>query len=264
MTKCSRDIFQFDHFWVSVLTAVHSSWKVSLMRALDCSNLWCLRVSVAVMKQQAKEERVYLPHACFHITLLHCRKSGQQLGQGRNLEAELMRRPWRAAAHCFAPVACSACFPTEQDHQPRDSTVHNGLGPLPLITKFKTCLTFGSYGDVFSVEAFPLSDDFSLWHVDIKLASTEGNLILSPFRRITSDLPLGSGSSPAVASWLDLQYQAYISSHGAGCKSTPWFVYNRHTTNTATVVSCQVSLHSAVWVHREVGLLMTFLPQQPL
>jgi hypothetical protein len=71
---------------------------------------------------------------CFHTTVYHQKKSGQELKQGRNLEtgadAEAMEEC------CF--LACSSwltqsAFLEIIGHQTRDGTTHNSLGPLPSI-----------------------------------------------------------------------------------------------------------------------------------
>jgi len=61
------------------------------------------------------------------------RKSGLELKQVR--KQELMQRPWRDAAYLLAsPGLLSLLFYRTQDHQPRDSTTHNRLGPPTLTT----------------------------------------------------------------------------------------------------------------------------------
>ena len=69
-------------------------------------------------KRQAGEEKLFSVY--FHIAVHHQRKPGQELKQGRVLEAEadaeVMER------YCLLPC------------QPRPGTTHNGLGLPPLIT----------------------------------------------------------------------------------------------------------------------------------
>jgi len=49
---------------------------------------------------------------------------------------ELMQRPWRRDAFWLASPGLLSLFSYKtQDHQPRDGTTHNGLGPLSLITE---------------------------------------------------------------------------------------------------------------------------------
>lgn len=77
----------------------------------------------------------------FHITVPQQRKLGQEFKQGRAaVDAEAMQ----GAAYCLAPrsllslLSCRA-----QDHQPRGSTTHDGLGPPSPITKvnaLRACL----------------------------------------------------------------------------------------------------------------------------
>jgi hypothetical protein len=65
----------------------------------------------------------------FHNAVHHQRKSGQELKQGRNLEAgadsEAMEACYSLA--CSLWLAQPALYRT-QDHYPRDGTTHNGLG----------------------------------------------------------------------------------------------------------------------------------------
>jgi hypothetical protein len=45
-----------------------------------------------------------------------------------------MQRPWRGAAYrLVSPGLLSLLSYRTQDHQPRDGTTHNGLGPPPSI-----------------------------------------------------------------------------------------------------------------------------------
>ena len=64
---------------------------------------------------------------CFHIAVHHQRKSGQELTQGRNLEAgadaEAMEGYY--LLDCF-PLACSACFLIES------RTTSPGMAPLTM------------------------------------------------------------------------------------------------------------------------------------
>ena len=91
-----------------------------------------LRVTTTVMKQdgpKASWEGKGLFGLYFHIADHHQRKSGQELTQGRNLEAGA--ETWRGAAYWLASHGLLSLFSyTTQDHQPRDGPTHNGLGPL--------------------------------------------------------------------------------------------------------------------------------------
>jgi hypothetical protein len=90
---------------------------------------WYLRVSIAVIKHQNKnqfgEERICFSLQ-FYITVCHQRISGQGFKQGRNLEAgadaEVMAR-------CCL-LACSSLlslpFYSTQDHQLRGGTTYHG------------------------------------------------------------------------------------------------------------------------------------------
>ena len=76
--------------------------------------------------------------------------SRKGLKQNRNLEA-------RADAEAMEEWCLLACIPwfaqpisyRTQDHQPRDGTSHNGLGPDPLITNWENALQLDL------MEAFP-------------------------------------------------------------------------------------------------------------
>jgi hypothetical protein len=71
------------------------------------------------------------------IIIHHQRKSGQELKHSRNLKAGADAE---AMGECCL-LACSSCLSLlsyrSQEHQPRDGTTHNGLGPShqPLIKK---------------------------------------------------------------------------------------------------------------------------------
>jgi hypothetical protein len=60
--------------------------------------------------------------------------SGQELKQDRNLELELMQKPWRGAAYWLAPHdLLSLLSYRTQDHQPGDCPTYSGA-PSPSIT----------------------------------------------------------------------------------------------------------------------------------
>ena len=64
----------------------------------------------------------------FLITVYHQKKSGQELKEGRTLEAG-------ADAEATEECCLLACFPwlaQPQNHQAREGTTHNGLGPSPI------------------------------------------------------------------------------------------------------------------------------------
>ena len=71
----------------------------------------------------------------FHITVHYGRKSGQELKQGRILEAGADTEAMECAAFCLAPHGLLSLLSYRtQDHQPRDGTTYHGWGPPPLIT----------------------------------------------------------------------------------------------------------------------------------
>jgi len=83
-------------------------------------------------KKQVGEERVYSAYT-FHTAVHHQRKSGLELKQVR--KQELLQRPWRDVTYWLpSPALLSLLSYRTQDHQPRDGTTHNGLGPPYLIT----------------------------------------------------------------------------------------------------------------------------------
>jgi hypothetical protein len=86
-------------------------------------------------QKAVREERVYSAHtstAWFIFGGSQVRNSNRA-GTWRQ---ELMQRPWRGAAYWLAPhgLLSLLCYRT-QDHQPRDTTTHIGLGPPSLITE---------------------------------------------------------------------------------------------------------------------------------
>ena len=69
-----------------------------------------------------------LPHCSF---VYHQRKSGQELTQGRNLEAGADAEAMEDAAYWLAsPGLLSLLSYRTQDYQSRDGTTHNGPSPL--------------------------------------------------------------------------------------------------------------------------------------
>jgi hypothetical protein len=93
----------------------------------------CFRVSFSSMKHHDQKvswrgKVLFVLH--FHISVHRQRKLGQELKQGRNLEHELMQRPWRGAAYWLAPYGLLNLLSYRNlDHQPREGTTHNELGP---------------------------------------------------------------------------------------------------------------------------------------
>jgi len=84
-------------------------------------------------KKQVGEERVY---SAYTSTLLFITKGSQDWNSSRAVrKQELMQRPWRDVSYRFAsPGLLNLLSYRTQDHQPRDGTTHNGLGPPTLIT----------------------------------------------------------------------------------------------------------------------------------
>jgi hypothetical protein len=93
-----------------------------------------VRVSIPA---QTSGPRIKLGRKGFiRLTLPYCcsspRKSGLERKQIR--KQKLMQRPWRDVPYWLAsPGLLSLLSYRTQDHQPRDGTTHNGLGPPPLI-----------------------------------------------------------------------------------------------------------------------------------
>ena len=90
------------------------------------------------------------------LTLLNSCSSPKELKGGRNLEVRTDVEAMEGAAYWFAsPGLLSLLSYRTQDHQPRDDSTHNCLGPPPpnyeiaLIFSLSKCLTAGSYGSIF-------------------------------------------------------------------------------------------------------------------
>jgi len=68
----------------------------------------------------------------FHIAVHYQRKSGQELKQGRALEAvadaEAMEGSMPSCLLASFPWLAQPVFYRTQDHLPKDGAVHNGLG----------------------------------------------------------------------------------------------------------------------------------------
>ena len=95
-----------------------------------------VRVSIALMKHRGQKSKLGRKGFIWLILPHHC-SSGQELIQGRNVEAG-------AGAEAMEECCLLACFPglfsllsyRPQDHQPRNGTTHNGLGsPMSIINQ---------------------------------------------------------------------------------------------------------------------------------
>jgi hypothetical protein len=104
-------------------------------------NIWvkavwqCLSQSSYCCNEKAIwEEMVYLAYTS---TLLFIIEGSQDRNSSRagTWRQEMMQRPWKGAAYWLAPHGLLGLLSYRtQDHQPRDGTTHNGLGPPPSIT----------------------------------------------------------------------------------------------------------------------------------
>jgi hypothetical protein len=95
----------------------------------DRVGLWG-RVSITEMKhsdkKQVGQERV-LFSLCFHITVHHWRKSGQELKQGCNLEAGADAKTMEGRCLLFASLGLLSLLSYRTlAYQPMDSTTHSG------------------------------------------------------------------------------------------------------------------------------------------
>ena len=88
-----------------------------------------VRVTIAVLKHLGGKGLFGL---YFLITVHHQRKSGQELKQGKNLEAGVDVEAMKELLTGFLPVAHSACFLLEP--MIRGVPTLNGLDPPTLIT----------------------------------------------------------------------------------------------------------------------------------
>jgi hypothetical protein len=71
----------------------------------------------------------------FHIDVHHQRKSGQELTQGKNVETGVGAQAMCVCVWVLLTGLLSLLSYRTQDHQPKDDSTHNGLGPPPLITE---------------------------------------------------------------------------------------------------------------------------------
>ena len=119
-----------------------------------------------------------------------------------------MQRPWKGVDCWLAPHGLFSWLSNRtQDHQRRDGTTHNGLGPPPHCSLTKKMNYRLVYSLVFwkhvsiEVPSSPMNA-CSLGQADIKVASTAGSLP-EPAEMETSRPPWSSclllGSSAAVA-----------------------------------------------------------------
>jgi hypothetical protein len=111
------------------------SWVVLFYLASDGVLVRVYIPAQSIMtKKQVGEERVYLAYTS---TWLFITKGSQEWNshRARTWRQELMQKPWRGATCWIAsPGLLSLLSYRTQDHQPRDGTTYNGLGPSSLIT----------------------------------------------------------------------------------------------------------------------------------
>ena len=133
-----------------------TKWKEHLIDDL-------VRFNIAVMihhdQKQLEEETIYF----FHITVHHGQKSGQELKQGRNLEA-------RADTDTMEECCLSDCSP----HflmEPR-TTRQEWYSPIAISNKMSCRLSYTLISQGYFLNwGSLLSDDSSLCQANIKLAS---------------------------------------------------------------------------------------------
>ena len=92
-----------------------------------------LRVAIADMRyhdlKQLEEERVYLAYNCISL-IWHEGSRDRNSSRGGTWRQELMQTLWTGTAHWLAPHGLLSLLSYRtQDHQARDGTTHNGLGP---------------------------------------------------------------------------------------------------------------------------------------
>lgn len=88
--------------------------------------------------------------------------------------------------------------------------------------------------------------------------NSEGHLILYSFSRITIVGP-SLEFSPTLGSWIDLQYKAWVSSCGAGLKSSDWLPPYIH----AIIVPMGISCHPGHYcTHSRIRLYWWYFLQQ--
>ena len=140
----------------------------------------------------------------FQIIVHHWRKSGQELKQGRNLEAGSNADPrsQKSAAYWLAPSGLLSLLSYRtQDHQPRDGTTHNELGSPPSITNLEKAptglSTARAYGGIFLSEVSS-SQMTNLCQVDTKL-STTGLVLGQAVIRWLSDVATRAQSSRCLS-----------------------------------------------------------------
>jgi hypothetical protein len=97
-----------------------------------------VRVTIAVIKHngqnQDKEKRVCLVHASSAVH--HWGKSGQELTQGRNLEAGADAEDMEDAAYWLASQGSLSLLPYKvQDHQPKADITNQELHHPPSLIK---------------------------------------------------------------------------------------------------------------------------------
>lgn len=100
-----------------------------------------VRVSIAVIKHHGPGHLDRKGFICLqlHITVHHQRKQEYELKLGKNVEAGVLQRSWKNVAYCFSHHGFLSLLSYGiQNQQFSDSTIHNRLAPLILITKKMT------------------------------------------------------------------------------------------------------------------------------
>jgi hypothetical protein len=119
-------------------------------------------------KKQVGEERIY---SAYTPTFLFITKGSQDRNSHRagSWRQELMQKPWRVLL--TGSWLDSLMSYKTQDHQPRDGTSHNRLGPPQLITTWENVLQLDLMEAFLQLMLLPLMIT-SLCQVDTQLAST--------------------------------------------------------------------------------------------
>ena len=121
---------------------------------LDGVLAWSSIVAMKYRDQKASWGEKGLFGLCLH-TDSHGMKSGQELKQGRNLKAGADAEAMERAAYWLASTGLLSLLSYRtQDHQPRDGTTHNGLGPLTSVTNEEDALWLNLM-ETFSQLRFP-------------------------------------------------------------------------------------------------------------
>jgi hypothetical protein len=157
---------------LDILLSENSRLETKIWKLSECGVL--VRVSIAMTKHDQKailgEKGLFGLH--FHVAVHYWRTSGQELKQGRSMEAEADAESTEGCCSmvCFLWLSQPA-FLQNWGLPAQDGPSHNGLDPPPLITNSENALPLDLWRNFLNWGSF-LPDYSNLCQIDRKLTNT--------------------------------------------------------------------------------------------